>query len=274
MQVQRALTVVALFLLVSTLDARSKSKRSTKGAKRRKNTDATGGVNGADSHTLYEYDASDCHGPWDVGSGDEAQLILANDRCDFEEINAVDLTEEIFAERFALRRPLIVRHTRANEEAREFLLHRCDVLRRYGTVPVDLGDPFSLAKHGRSTRRMSLGDYLDAPFDTDMPLYFFDRNGHWSKSMGELSKLVSVPSSISLKPQSKPGEVEPPIIFAVGKDGSGIGLHQHQDAWNQVLFGRKRWTVYAGEQALQLAASFIRQNQYAFAPDLSQVTIL
>jgi hypothetical protein len=236
----RLLAAAALLLLVTVPDARTKrSKR----AKRH----SSGGDDGDDGSG---YDASDCNGPWDTSSAeDEALLGLTDNRCDFEEVSAADFSPSTFAEWFALRRPLIVRNSSANERAREFLSQRCDVLRKYGSVPVDLGDPFSLAKHGRPSRRMSLGDYLDTPFEADAPLYFFDRDGRWSESMGEFRELLSPPSSasVSLSPPPEPGEPERPMIFAIGKTGSGIGLHQHQDAWNQLLLGRKRWTVYPGD---------------------------
>ena len=235
------LLLLLLLLLASELDARSKTKRA-KRTKHRNSTDL-----GSDEF----YDASGCHGPWDTGTDDdEPQLALADDRCDFEEVSAADFNEKVFAERFAVRRPLIVRHSSSNERAREFIAQRCAVLRRYGTLPVELGDPFSLAKHGRSSKRMLLGKYLEMPFQTRTPLYFFDRSGQWSKNMGELNELISAPPGIFLTPELKPGEPGRPIILAIGKTGSGIGLHQHQDAWNQLLLGRKRWTVYPGKYEL------------------------
>ena len=56
----------------------------------------------------------------------------------------------------------------------------------------------------------------------------FDRDGRWSESMGEFRELLSPPSSasVSLSPPPEPGEPERPMIFAIGKTGSGIGL-QH-----------------------------------------------
>ena len=36
--------------------------------------------------------------------------------------------------------------------------------------------------------------------------------------------------------QLLPADATAPIIFAIGKTGSGIGLHAHQDTWNQVGF--------------------------------------
>ena len=130
--------------------------------------------------------------------------------------------------------------------ARDFIAQRCEVLRRYGTQPVELGDPFSLAKHGRATARMSLGEYLDTKFQTKVPRYYFDRSGQWSTSMGELNELLSAPPGIVLTPQPNSSDLQRPLIFAIGKTGSGIGFHQHPDAWNQVLIGRKRWAIYPG----------------------------
>ena len=121
---------------------------------------------------VWNFDPSQCSGEWEAGT---ANLLL--DRCDFEEVSAEEFTADDFAERFSLRRPVIVRNSSLNTAAREFLAHRCAVLERYGSVLVDLGDPFSLAKHGISTQQMALGRYLELPFSLERPLYFFDRDG-------------------------------------------------------------------------------------------------
>ena len=110
---------------------------------------------------------------------------------------------------------------------------------------------------------MPLWQYLEQPFSERNPLYFFDREGRWTQSMPEFRRLLEEPSWVTLMP-TEPGS---PIIFAIGKTGSGIGMHQHQvcrsavpfaplcaylmvrcvdfpslkDAWNEVLVGAKRW---------------------------------
>ena len=33
-------------------------------------------------------------------------------------------------------------------------------------------------------------------------------------------------------------------IFFLGGSGSGVSFHKHADAWNGVIFGRKRWFLY------------------------------
>lgn len=33
-------------------------------------------------------------------------------------------------------------------------------------------------------------------------------------------------------------------IFFLGGSASGVGFHKHADAWNGVIFGRKRWFLY------------------------------
>jgi len=226
-----ALVLAAALVLVSSRpNAVGAGKRAKRRAtkQRRSSSPAAGDV----------YDASQCSGPWEAGP---AHLALGH--CDFDEVSAEEFALDDFAARFSLRRPVIVRNSSVNAAAREFLAQRCDVLRRYGSVTVDLGDPFSLAKHGVTSQRMTLGRYLESPFKLDNPLYFFDRDGRWTESMGGFSDLLERPPSVALSP-SDPAA---PIIFAIGKTGSGIGLHQHQDAWNQVLLGMKRWTIYPGD---------------------------
>eukprot|EP01046_Picozoa_sp_COSAG06_P060526 COSAG06_NODE_12911_length_1313_cov_1.076606_1_plen_311_part_10 len=253
-----------------------------------------------------------CVEPWALIASDHP---LALDRCDIDQVQAADFSLDNFQERYSLQRPVLVRNVSANAAARHFLSDRCDVLDKYGAVTVDVGDPFSLSKHGDTTQQMLLDAYLARPFDAENPLYFFDREGRWTSAMQGFSALLVRPHFLRLSPSEagggeeeelsafleraglvawaesferggiatvsqlrgldsvvlkhvcvkaglaldeqteravlaavrKASDSEPPIIFAIGKTGSGIGLHQHQDAWNQLLLGRKRWTVYPGD---------------------------
>ena len=163
-------------------------------------------------------------------------------KCDVDVLTPEQLTPALFAEKYSLQRPFILRNATDNAQARQFLADRCDIIERFGDVQVDLGDPFSLVVHGRASSSMSLREYLDTPFDISAPRYFFDRFGRWIKHLGELGSMLETPAAVQLHPV----DAVAPTIFAIGKTGSGIGLHAHQDAWNQVLFGAKRWTLYPG----------------------------
>lgn len=163
-------------------------------------------------------------------------------RCDVDQVMPEELTPELFVRKYSLKRPFILRNTTQNVAAREFFADRCRILDLYGNVPVDLGDPFSLVVYGEPSSTMSLRQYLDTPFDISSPLYFFDKHGGWTKHLGELQSILETPAVVQLQPRGH----ERPIQFAVGKSASGIGLHAHHDAWNQVLFGAKRWTIYPG----------------------------
>jgi len=167
----------------------------------------------------HSYSAADCSGPWEAGPSE-----LLAERCDFDTVDASELDPGDFGRRFSLRRPLLVRNSSANARARAFLGDRCDVLRRYGGAQVELGDPFSLAKQGRASQQMPLGKYMETEFSAERPLYFFDRDGSWTKAMGDFSDLLEHPPGISLSP---PVGDDSQIIFAIGKTGSGIGFHQH-----------------------------------------------
>ena len=171
-----------------------------------------------------------------------ASGLHSSKECQQSSCEQDELTAALFAERYSLRRPVIVRNTSLNLGARQFLADRCKIMRDYGDVAVDVGDPFSLTVHGRPSSSMSLREHLGTPFSAKMPLYFFDRSGKCLQQLGPLASLLEPPPSVRLEP---PGP-EQPVIFAIGKTGSGIGLHAHQDAWNQVLFGAKRWALYPG----------------------------
>jgi hypothetical protein len=120
---RRLLVVAMLLLLPEPSDSRAKKHQRTKPKLRRNADDASA------------YDATSCSGGWERGP---ERLRL--ERCDFEEVDAASFSLDSFMRRFSLRRPLVLRNSSANHRAREFLAARCNVLRRYGSVAVDLGE--------------------------------------------------------------------------------------------------------------------------------------
>lgn len=100
-------------------------------------------------------------------------------RCGIDEVSQDEMAAGKFAQHYSLQRPFIVRNASFNDAARQFLADRCKIMRQYGDVSVDVGDPFSLTIHGRASSSTTLREYLDTPFDPAAPRYFFDRMGHW-----------------------------------------------------------------------------------------------
>lgn len=216
---RHGLALLALLCAVAfaTVESRSKRSRTDKAERSLRNAEGV------------------CAQPWQAPN--PAHLFP---RCDFDELTPEEMTPTLFAEKYSLQRPFILRNATDNDAARRFLADRCDIVERFGDVRVNLGDPFSLARDGTTSSSVSLRKYLDTPFDLSKPRYFFDRHGRWVTHLGELASMLETPADLQLQP----ADAKAPIIFAIGKTGSGIGLHAHQDAWNQVLFGAKRWTLY------------------------------
>ncbi|CAH3170165.1 unnamed protein product, partial [Porites lobata] len=67
------------------------------------------------------------------------------------------------------------------------------------------------------------------------PMYVFDRRFY---NDSELPQSVRVPSYFRIK------DGVDSSIFFLGGSGSGVSFHKHADAWNGVIFGRKRWFLY------------------------------
>lgn len=186
--------------------------------------------------------AASCPDPWAAFKISDLDAVMPEleprgtldlDRCDIE-VFATDamIDRAIFSERLSLRTPFVVRNSSANEAARSILADRCAVIRDHGHTKVDIGSPFSLTVAGSASLTTTLKQYLETPFAADAPLYFFDKPGRWADEVRGLRDVLETPPYIWLEPQSKA-----PIFVAIGQTGSGIGLHAHQDGWNQIAFG-------------------------------------
>lgn len=68
-------------------------------------------------------------------------------------------------------------------------------------------------------------------------LYFFE----WHKNLGDAVRLVD---EWKAAPYFKFGHKASERIIAIGGTDSGIPFHFHGEAWNELLYGRKRWFLY------------------------------
>ena len=93
-------------------------------------------------------------------------------------------------------------------------------------------------------RRASIGQWLDEmgepPADGAPPGYVFDQSGEASAALAAPMAAL-FPWSATLAPQS-------PALY-VGGNGSGNPFHYHQQTWNALVAGRKRWLLYAPRDA-------------------------
>ena len=125
------------------------------------------------------------------------------ERCDIDVLPADRFSLEDFSARYSLRRPVLLRNSSVNAEARAYLADRCSLVSRYGSAPVDVGDPYSLSKHGVAASQTTLREYLDTPFSASHPLYWFDREGRWTEAMPSFQALLSRPPFVSLEPAER-----------------------------------------------------------------------
>ena len=65
-------------------------------------------------------------------------------------------------------------------------------------------------------------------------------DGEWDHLHISRELLSSGQESHSLRTTSSLGEWGH-LTFSLGRHGSGVQFHNHPEAWNALLFGRKRW---------------------------------
>ena len=148
------------------------------------------------------------------------------ERCDIDVLPADRFSLEDFSARYSLRRPVLLRNSSVNAEARAYLADRCSLVSRYGSAPVDVGDPYSLSKKGVAASQTTLREDLDTPFSASRPLYWFDREGRWTEAMPSFQALLSRPPFISLAPaERRPADEDLRAFLLRG------GLEQWEEAF-------------------------------------------
>ena len=60
-------------------------------------------------------------------------------------------------------------------------------------------------------------------------------------------------SSVGSEAKSGRRQNQDPLFF-LGTRGSGVGFYRHGEAWNAVIFGKKRWFLYPPEWRSPLLA--------------------
>ncbi|KAH3876399.1 uncharacterized protein LOC127868474 isoform X3 [Dreissena polymorpha] len=184
------------------------------------------------------------NGGWRVA--DEATLNLYNsDLCTVERVKAESLTVNEFERIYRYKKPLIVQFKNGADDWIESAKWTLNSLKEeYGGEVVHSGNARDIVRHGGNGYvETSFTEYVDKLMsDKDQigePYYVFDRlfyNGSY------LTETLRPPNYFEIK------DGVDDSIFFLGSSGSGVSFHKHADAWNGVVFGRKRWFLYPVEQ--------------------------
>ena len=175
--------------------------------------------------------------------------------CDFEVVDEMPSQQE-FDARFWNRAPLLVRNgtrdwparTRWTKEA----LWRRSQRERHSAGYFRTDDHWaSYTSVGNRSMRAERGDVdmaeflchgvCQPPVQTDQ-VYLFDRDD-WRTGLPGLDEDVQFPSTIARHFDAAWHE-RWSLYFLISALGSGINFHQHTNAFNGLLFGRKRWFLY------------------------------
>ncbi|XP_077988437.1 uncharacterized protein LOC144442935 [Glandiceps talaboti] len=180
-------------------------------------------------------------GGWRKGDR-ETELLLNTTICNIDRKFSHELTEKEFEQTYRYKKPVIVHfHEGAAGWTDPFQWTRDDLMEKYSVWDVASGKSNNIVRNGGSGDRMSsFQDYINGIMNnkdsSSEPMYVFDREFYKDSS---LPSTINVPSYLEVKDERDDS------IFFLGASKSGVSFHKHADAWNGVVYGRKRWFLYA-----------------------------
>ncbi|XP_040047027.2 jmjC domain-containing protein 8 [Gasterosteus aculeatus] len=162
--------------------------------------------------------------------------------CNIDVLDGSSVSHQHFIERYAFRRPVILRHVTDNTRFRS-LCSRSSLLEEYGERRVRLS---TANTHSYRKVDVPLREYLDAwlrPQAADAlgseTLYFFGDN-----NVTEWQRLFD---QYEFPPYVLPNTSRA-YSFGIAGPGSGVPFHWHGPGFSEVVYGRKRWFLYPPDQ--------------------------
>nr|XP_006812940.1 PREDICTED: uncharacterized protein LOC102807379 [Saccoglossus kowalevskii] len=171
----------------------------------------------------------------------ETELLLNSSICNIDKRFSNELTNEEFATVYRYKKPVIIvfQHG-ANEwtSPEDWTLE--NLLWNYQDWEIASGTSYDIVRHGGSgneftTFNVFLNTLMDQQNPLDEPIYVFDRFFYKDTS---LPATIKVPEYLAVTDETDDS------IFFLGASKSGVSFHKHADAWNGVVYGRKRWFLY------------------------------
>ncbi|KAK7474975.1 hypothetical protein BaRGS_00033786 [Batillaria attramentaria] len=177
---------------------------------------------------------------------------LHTSRCNIKRISVKDLDLERFEAEFRFKKPVIVTFPNGAADWTVPEKWSQDYLRKtFGLQQASSGTADNiLGNYGQASGQHSFTDFTDrlmrqtSPGSSDARWYVWDRGFY---------KNANISSSLRL----------PPYFAArVGATGSGLTFHDHYDAWNGMVFGKKRWFVYPDNKSPPGGMKFTNREWY------------
>ncbi|XP_031570533.1 2-oxoglutarate and iron-dependent oxygenase JMJD4-like [Actinia tenebrosa] len=184
----------------------------------------------------------DNNGGWGKAAMKDEQLFNTS-QCDIERRFAEDLTKDDFEKNYRFRKPVLLKFKDgAAGWTDPWKWTKDNLVKEYGKWTVLSGTSDNIVRSGgNGDQKSSFTEYLNEIMNNEKlkkePWYMFDRNFYESS---DLPDTIRPPSYLRITDDDS-------SIFFLGGSGSGVSFHKHADAWNGVVYGRKRWFLYPVE---------------------------
>ncbi|KAJ7331213.1 hypothetical protein OS493_019995 [Desmophyllum pertusum] len=170
----------------------------------------------------------------------EEEMKYNTSLCTIERREASSLNSEEFERVYRYKKPLIVHFSNgAADWTNPMKWTKASLLKLYSRWSILSGTSEDIVRRGgNGDTQTSFNEYLDMMHEkkhNDEPMYVFDRTFY---NDSDLPQSIKVPVYFNIK------DGVDSSIFFLGGSGSGVSFHKHADAWNGVIFGRKRWFLY------------------------------
>ncbi|KAL4226395.1 hypothetical protein ACF0H5_014378 [Mactra antiquata] len=183
-------------------------------------------------------------GGWRLADADTLKLYNTS-ICTIDRQFAHEINEHDFENIYRHKKPLILCFKNGADDWTLSERWSIESLQKeYGDWDVMSGNSREIVRHGGTGYiQASFSNYIeDIMYDKDSvgePMYIFDRDFYNDSSL---------PSTLKPPKYLKIEDGVDDSIFFLGMSGSGVSFHKHADAWNGVIYGRKRWFLFPLEK--------------------------
>ena len=94
----------------------------------------------------------------------------------------------------------------------------------------------------RGIRRLPLADYMEARYTEQDPLYLFTTNFSETRNAPTEAARRGLVAEVEVTPWAP--EINSSVTVAMGRAGSGLPLHWHDEAVQELVEGAKHWTLF------------------------------
>ncbi|KAK3585952.1 hypothetical protein CHS0354_038494 [Potamilus streckersoni] len=183
-------------------------------------------------------------GGWRLAD-DKTLQEFGSEICSIDVHNADELSVKEFETTYRFKKPLIVKFKNGAKDWTDPEKWTVKSLKReYGEWSVLSGNSLEIVRlGGRGDMTTSFSQYVDKFMNMQdtlgEPFYVFDR---------EFYKDSSLPKTLKPPEYFKIQDDVDDSIFFLGGSQSGVSFHKHADAWNGVIYGKKRWFLYSSQR--------------------------